>query len=84
MLEFGEHTHEHRLHTYITAHTHYNGTMKVPHEHTVVRLLQRPVGPIQPGRDLVAIREETPVAADLKPNQVTDQKIDPTLMHSMH
>eukprot|EP00037_Helgoeca_nana_P032740 m.415196 g.415196 ORF g.415196 m.415196 type:complete len:366 (+) comp29558_c0_seq1:177-1274(+) len=44
--------------------------MKVPHEHTVVRLLQRPVGPIQPGRDLVAIREETPVAADLKPNQV--------------
>lgn len=46
--------------------------MTAPAEHTVVRLMQRPVGPIVPGKDLVAMRTKAPKVADLKEGQVSD------------
>ena len=41
-----------------------------PAKQTVVRMLQRPVGPIVPGKDLVACEEPAPSADQLQDGEV--------------
>ena len=44
--------------------------MATPAKQTVVRMLQRPVGPIVPGKDLVACEEPAPSADQLQDGEV--------------